>query len=1028
MSAESFTVLAILEARDRASEIFAKVDESLDKFSDTADRAAETARVAGTAIDDALGRDVDVSDRLEVATARLEAAQAKAAESANALTDAERELLDAQRASAAASDDDSAATDRLIEANARLSGAQKDAAVSAKGLRDAEAGQVEAMRAAAAAGDENAASQLRLRESSEESGLSLGGMGKFAGIAALGLGVAGALMVKAAGNFQDSTTHLVTDAGESARNLAMVQAGILNVSTATGTSASAITDAMYHIESGGYHGAAGLTMLKVAAEGARVGGADLDTVSKTLVGTMNAYGMSASKSASMMNQLIATVGAGDMRMQDLASSLSAVTPVAAAAHLSFAQVGGAIATMTSQGMSAQQASQDLANMLRNILKPSATASQEMRALGLSANKVSQSLSRQGLTGTLQTYTDAILKNSQGGSVLLGYMKQMSPAAQGLARSILSGTIGTKALRDAVYNLNPQQAKLISLFESAATSATGLKQTYTGAMATLTGGATGLNVALMLSGKHMATFSQNVATVAAAAKKGGGQVANWSTIQSTFNFKVAQAKTAVENTGIAIGSALLPAVTKLLTGVTHVIVPIAEWTAKHKSLTSALFIGVTAIAATVGAIAVAHKAFTGIKGAVSDAKDAFQGAKTAIKAVRDGLKALPDLASSVASGFSQVTSSLGNIASTAGSAISAAAQTAAGWVSTGAKAAWAAVQILAAKTAQLAAAAASRLLAGAQAVLNAIMDANPIMLVVVAFAALTAGVIYAWTHFETFRKVVEDVFGWLKRAVSDVIGFVRTHWLLIVEIIGGPLAIAVVQVVKHWNDIKKWFRQGVHDVKSILSWFGSLPSKFAGWIRGAADAVGREGKRVLHWFEQLPGKVGSYLSGLPGQMLTVGENIVKGIWNGLGSMGSWLESKVSSFASSVLGSIGHAFGIGSPSKYTTVHGQWLGAGIATGIIKSIPTAAAAARRMAASVLAATAGMRSGGIEAGSTLANSAVGPAVGGGAAGGITVINLNVTGNYVMSDADINKLVERMGKQLATQILPSAGRKIQMRG
>ena len=69
--AESFTVLAILEARDAASEIFAKVDESLDKFSETAKGAADSARDAGVAIDDALGRDVDVSDRLETATARL---------------------------------------------------------------------------------------------------------------------------------------------------------------------------------------------------------------------------------------------------------------------------------------------------------------------------------------------------------------------------------------------------------------------------------------------------------------------------------------------------------------------------------------------------------------------------------------------------------------------------------------------------------------------------------------------------------------------------------------------------------------------------------------------------------------------------------------------------------------------------------------------------------------------------------------------------------------------------------------------
>src|SRR6202034_4410592 len=110
------------------------------------------------------------------------------------------------------------------------------------------------------------------------------------------------------------------------------------------------------------------------------------------------------------------------KMQDLASSLSNVAPLASAAHLSFAQVGGAIATMTSQGMSAQQSTQDLNNLIRDMVHPSESASNEMRAMGLSANQVSQNLGKQGLTGTLNEYTAAILKNTSGGTTSLNYYK------------------------------------------------------------------------------------------------------------------------------------------------------------------------------------------------------------------------------------------------------------------------------------------------------------------------------------------------------------------------------------------------------------------------------------------------------------------------------------------------------------------------------------------------------------------------------------------------------------------------------
>jgi len=701
--AESFTVLAILEARDAASEIFAKVDESLDKFSDTAKSAADTARGAGEAIDESLAQTASGADALELASARVEAAQSKQAQTASALADAERNLLaitqqDAATedqvaaaanevaaaqekaaasaaqlkearssllAATAAGDEDAlaVATERvavadreaagaasdLAAAQARqaslntsdnvaaaaqsLTAAEKDAKKASDDLTASQARQADVQKAvaasdteAAAAAAEEAAAQKDAADKAAASSKLLSTAGRAAGITALGLGVAAAVMVKAAGNFQDSTTHLVTDAGESAKNLAMVQAGILSVSTATGQSASDITNAMYHIESSGFHAATGLAILKTAAEGARVGGADLDTTSKALVGTMTAYygtSLTASQatkdSTSLMNQLVETVGSGDMRMQDLASSLSAVTPVAAAAHVSFAQVGGAIATMTAQGMSAQQTTQDLAHFIRSMQAPTLVSSNEMKALGLNANALSANLGKTGLAGTIDEMRNAILRNTSGGSVMLGYLKEMSPAAQSLANQILSGSITTGALTTAVKGLNPEQAHLITMFKSSATSATGLKQTYTQAMSKMVGGATGLNVALMLSGKHMGDLTKNTAAIAAKAKDASGNVQGWSTIQGTFNFKVAQAKTGIENTGIAIGTALLPAVTSVLSAITKVVIPIAEWTAKHKTLTEVIFVSVTAIAAVIAIIAVAKKAFDAVSGAVNTVK-------------------------------------------------------------------------------------------------------------------------------------------------------------------------------------------------------------------------------------------------------------------------------------------------------------------------------------------------------------------------------------------------------------------------
>src|SRR5690606_8037060 len=44
----------------------------------------------------------------------------------------------------------------------------------------------------------------------------------------------------------------------------------------------------------------------------------------------------------------------------------------------------------------------------------------------------------------------------------------------------------------------------------------------------------------------------------------------------------------------------------------------------------------------------------------------------------------------------------------------------------------------------------------QSVLNAAMAANPIGLIVIAIAALVAGIVYAYKNFEGFRNVVDGV--------------------------------------------------------------------------------------------------------------------------------------------------------------------------------------------------------------------------------------------------------------------------------
>lgn len=88
----------------------------------------------------------------------------------------------------------------------------------------------------------------------------------------------------------------------------------------------------------------------------------------------------------------------------------------------------------------------------------------------------------------------------------------------------------------------------------------------------------------------------------------------------------------------------------------------------------------------------------------------------------------------------------------------------------------------------------------QAAFTVVMNANPIMLVVVAVAALAAGLIYAYKHSETFRNIVDKAF----HVVGQAFDFVRDHWKLFLAVLFPaltPIIVMVNQIVAHFGTLK-----------------------------------------------------------------------------------------------------------------------------------------------------------------------------------------------------------------------------------
>lgn len=788
-------------------------------------------------------------DKATAAEQELRTAQAEA--------DAEQARLDELRQSGTATADElAAAQDRVTEATLRSIDAQVRLGAADAAVADAE-------KAAGDAAETQAAK-------SDKAGTAAAGMGGKLKMALLGVAVGMGLAVKGAADFQQQTTKLVTSAGESAAELGNVQRGILSLSSATNTSSQQLASGMYMIESAGFHGAQGLEVLKAAAQGAYAEGADLGEVANAVTSGLNAYGLKARDATMFTDEMVAAVGAGKMTMQDLASSLSAVLPIAASARISFAQVGGAVATMTAQGMSARQAAQDLANSIRGLLNPSGVAVNEMNQFGISSVDVANKLGERGLTGTIGYLAQAIAaKMGPSGDVILStfnqsrvaaqdaetMLKSLPPSIEAVAKAYLDGSISTKQWTADLKAMPPLQANLAREFGTVADKAHGFNslltsgqpaaQTFAAALGKMTGGATGLNTALMLTGSHAATFDRNVKTISESASTAGSDVDGWSTIQKEANFQIGAAEKAIAAMGDSLGLALLPAVTAVVT-------PLADFTGLVASNKDASI----ALALVIGGV---------LAGALGNKlAGAFRSVRSSVTTLGDGLSLLRD-------------------------------------------------KLFATTAAEEEAA-----VAGGE--MDAAMDANPIGAVILALTALVVIVVEVIRHWHQLAAVGKEVFGDIRRVITDVFDWVKGHWPLLAAILAGPIGMAAYLIIGHW--------------RQILS------------------GTQRMASAVVSWFARLPGMIIRAIGDLGSMLFQAGVNAIRGFISGAGSMIGSAVHTLEGWGHDLISAIGSPFGIhfSEPSEAAVMirAGQKIPLGLAAGMLGGTGTVRAAAARIAGAV--------------------------------------------------------------------------------
>lgn len=367
-------------------------------------------------------------------------------------------------------------------------------------------------KANADAADAAAASHAKMNAAAKAMIMPLG----IATAVVVGVGVAAVHM---AGDFQSGLTTLVTGAGELQSNLGLMHDGILRISADTGESTSQLINGMFLIESSGVHGAAALAELQDAAEGAKVGGADLGATANALTTVLATYGSKGISAAQATNDLINIVSHGKSHMQDLATSISTVLPAASKYGVSLSDVSAALATMTAQNGDASTSTTYLKQLLTGLASPSTASQKALKSIGLTAQEVSDGMKR-SLPDTLQLITDHINSTFKPGSV------EANEAFKAIA-----------------------------------------------------GGSKNMQGMLLLTGTSMATFKTNAKDMSASAKQGGSAIQGWALVQKDFNQQMSQVGAKLGVAMIQLGEAITPVATALL----QHLQPALAWLMDHGKL-------------------------------------------------------------------------------------------------------------------------------------------------------------------------------------------------------------------------------------------------------------------------------------------------------------------------------------------------------------------------------------------------------------------------------------------------------------
>jgi TP901 family phage tail tape measure protein len=716
---------------------------------------------------------------------------------------------------------------------------------------------------------------------------------------------AGAAIIKMGSDFEYQMARVKNISQSTGGDFEMMKKQAKDLGASTQFSATQAAQGMEYLAMAGFKPKQIYEAMPAVLNGAAAANMDLGDTANIVSNIMTGFGLKATEATRATDLLTKASQMGNVDVQGLGESFKYGGSMAKMAGLSVEETAAAFTLMGNAGMQGSMGGTAVGAALRSMMKPSRLAQKEMDALGLSFQTADGKL--KPLPDIIDQVGKSGMNNEQflrifgteGGRAMSALSEQGSDAMRKLTTDI-EGAAGTtdRFAKDMSKTAKAGMQGLTSALEglSIAISESGVLDAFTkvlGAVTKVVRKLTETNPEIM---KYAFAFGAVVAAIGPLLKV-GGMLFGWMS-------KIGPAITAVKTAMLGLNTAFL---------------------------TNPVTLVVLAIVALGVAIYAAYQHFEPFRNAVDKAfgalKVGFDLLMIALQPVFDAVKRVFDQivqsAGQMWTAVQPFLSQLGSLFTSVFGLISEAVSVFVGvvtavWDRWGenilgmVQGVW---QII------------SSVIVGALGVIQGIIK------------TVTSIITGDWSGaWEGIKQILSSVWD----AIGGIISGATQYLSNLIKIAWDGISSVTSSV---WNGIIS-FVQGIPGriVNFFLNW--TLPGLIIKHWGSIKSGTVRVAGQMLDYVRGLPGQIVGFFGNFGSMLYNKGQDLIRGLWNGIKSMGAWLRSTLMGWAADMIpGPIAKALGIHSPSRLMRDKiGKFIPAGVVEGVKMGAPAIAKVMRNL------------------------------------------------------------------------------------